>query len=75
MIERYGITIIETNPDAADFDINKLINQRYKHISQIKKNQRKKNQKKKKKNSRNKKTKKQTKTNKSSNKRMKNKKI
>ena len=59
MIERYGITIIETNPDAADFDINKLINQRYKHISQIKKNQ-----KKKKKNSRNKKTKKQTKTNK-----------
>ena len=70
MIERYGITIIETNPDAADFDINKLINQRYKHISQIKKNQ-----KKKKKNSRNKKTKKQTKTNKSSNKRMKNKKI
>ena len=73
MIERYGITIIETNPDAADFDINKLINQRYKHISQIKKNQKKKNQKKK--NSRNKKTKKQTKTNKSSNKRMKNKKI
>ena len=71
MIERYGITIIETNPDAADFDINKLINQRYKHISQIKKNQKKKNQKKKKKNSRNKKTK----TNKSSNKRMKNKKI
>ena len=38
MIERYEITIIETNPDAADFDINKLINQRYKHISQIKKN-------------------------------------
>ena len=38
MIERYGIIIIETNPDAADFDINKLINQRYKHISQIKKN-------------------------------------
>ena len=34
MIENHGITIIRTNPDAADFDMNKLINQIYKHISQ-----------------------------------------
>ena len=34
MIENYGITIIRTNPDDADFDINKLINQIYGHISQ-----------------------------------------
>ena len=34
MIESHGITIIRTNPDAADFDINKLINQIYEHISQ-----------------------------------------
>ena len=34
MIESYGITIIRTNPDAADFDMNRLINQIYKHISQ-----------------------------------------
>ena len=34
MIESHGITIIRTNPDAADFDMNKLINQIYKHISQ-----------------------------------------
>ena len=34
MIEGHGITIIRTNPDAVDFDINKLINQIYKHISQ-----------------------------------------
>ena len=27
MIESHGITIIRTNPDAADFDMNKLINQ------------------------------------------------
>ena len=26
MIESYGITIIRTNPDTADFDVNKLIN-------------------------------------------------
>ena len=34
MIESHGNTIIRTNPDAADFDMNKLINQIYKHISQ-----------------------------------------
>ena len=34
MIESHRITIIRTNPDAADFDMNKLINQIYKHISQ-----------------------------------------
>ena len=34
MIENHGITIIRTNPDAADFDMNRLINQIYKHISQ-----------------------------------------
>ena len=27
MIESHGITIIRTNPDDADFDINKLINE------------------------------------------------
>ena len=32
MIENHGSTIIRTNPDAADFDINKLINQIYTHI-------------------------------------------
>ena len=34
MIESHGITIIRTNPDATDFNMNKLINQIYKHISQ-----------------------------------------
>ena len=34
MIESHRITIIRTNPDAADFDMNRLINQIYKHISQ-----------------------------------------
>ena len=34
MIESHGITIIRTNPDDADFDMNKLINQIYKRISQ-----------------------------------------
>ena len=34
MMESHGITIIRTNPDAADFDINRLINEIYKHISQ-----------------------------------------
>ena len=34
MIESHGITIIRINPDAADFDLNMLINQIYKHISQ-----------------------------------------
>ena len=32
MRESHGITIIRTNPDAADFDMNKLINQIYTHI-------------------------------------------
>ena len=32
MTETHGITIIRTNPDAADFDRNRLINQIYKHI-------------------------------------------
>ena len=32
MIESHGITIIRTNPDAADFDKNRLINQIYTHI-------------------------------------------
>ena len=31
-VESYGITIIRTNPDAADFDMNRLINQMYKNI-------------------------------------------
>ena len=31
-IESHGIIIIKTNPDAADFDMNRLINQTYKHI-------------------------------------------
>ena len=34
MIEGHGITIIRTNPDAANFDMNRLINEIYKHISQ-----------------------------------------
>ena len=32
MIEGHGITVIRTNPDAADFNINRLINQIYMHI-------------------------------------------
>ena len=32
LIESHGITIIRTNPDAADFDMNRLINQIYTHI-------------------------------------------
>ena len=32
MIESYGITVIRTNPDAAYFDMNRLINQIYMHI-------------------------------------------
>ena len=32
MIGRHGITIIRTNPDAADFNMNRLINQIYKYI-------------------------------------------
>ena len=34
MTESYGIPIIRTNPDAANFDMNRLINEIYKHISQ-----------------------------------------
>ena len=34
MTEIYGITIIRTNPDAADFGIYRLINQIYKHIAE-----------------------------------------
>ena len=34
IIESHGITIIRTNPVAADFDINRLINQIYKHIAE-----------------------------------------
>ena len=32
MIERHEIAIIRTNPDTADFDMNRLINQIYTHI-------------------------------------------
>ena len=32
MIESHGITIIKTNPDAADFDMNRIINQIYMQI-------------------------------------------
>ena len=32
MIEGHGISIIRTNPDAADFDMNRLIKQTYTHI-------------------------------------------
>ena len=38
-IESHGITTIRTNPDAADFDMNRLINQIYKHIIESTKNQ------------------------------------
>ena len=39
MIESHGITIITTNPDAADFDMNRLISRIYKHIIESTKNQ------------------------------------
>ena len=39
MIESYGITIIRTNLDAADFIINRLINQIYMHIIESTKKQ------------------------------------
>ena len=39
MIESHGITIIRTNPDAADFDMNRIINQTYTHIIQSTKKQ------------------------------------
>ena len=32
MIQSYGITIIRTNLDAADFDLHRLVNQIYMHI-------------------------------------------
>ena len=35
MIESHGITLIRTNPDAADFDMNKLINQIYTQIIKL----------------------------------------
>ena len=34
MIESHGITILRANPDAVDYDINRLINQTYKDITQ-----------------------------------------
>ena len=39
MIEGHGITVIRNNPDAADFNINRLINQIYMHIIKSTKNQ------------------------------------
>ena len=39
MIENHGITIIRTNADAADFDINRLLNQIYTHIIESTKKQ------------------------------------
>ena len=39
MIESHRITIIRTNPDAADFDMNRLITQIYKHIIESPKNE------------------------------------
>ena len=39
MIESHGITIIRTNPDAADFDMNRLINQIYTYIFESTKKQ------------------------------------
>ena len=41
MIENHGITIIRTNPDAADFDIKRPINQIYMHIIESTKKQNK----------------------------------
>ena len=39
MIESHGITIIRTNPDAANFDMNRLINQIYMYIIESTKKQ------------------------------------
>ena len=39
MIQSPGITIIRTNPDAADFDMNTLMNQIYTHIIESTKKQ------------------------------------
>ena len=50
MIESHGITIIiRTNPDVADFNMNRPINQIYKYMTQSNKKKAEKNQKKKKK--------------------------
>ena len=38
MIDRHGI-IIRTNPDATDFDMNRLMNQIYQHIFESTKKQ------------------------------------
>ena len=62
MIESHGITIIRTNPDDADFDMNRLINQTHMLITQSdegKKRTRKQNKRTKKQNKR---TRKQNKT-------------
>ena len=45
MIESHRIIIVRTNPDATDFDMNKLINQIYKYISQSNKEKQKKKKK------------------------------
>ena len=42
IIESHGITFIRTNPDAADFEMQNLINQIYKHIIELTKKQTKK---------------------------------
>ena len=39
IIENHGIAIIRTNPDTADFDINRLISQIYTHIIESTKKQ------------------------------------
>ena len=39
LIESHGITTIRTNPNAGDFDMNRLKNQIYKHITESTKNQ------------------------------------
>ena len=39
MINCHGVTIIRTNLDAADFDLNRLINQIYTHIIESTKKQ------------------------------------
>ena len=41
MIESHGVAIIRTNPDAADFNMNRLINQIYTHIIESTKKQNK----------------------------------
>ena len=39
MIESHGIIIIRTNPDAADFNMYRVINQIHKHINESTKKQ------------------------------------